>query len=151
VLVVTVDIPVMGNRENNLRPGFPIPIPILIRPGLRLARKRCSQSTAAQGMFRKAVGRVTIGKSDEGSGEPVVGIDATELVVLDELGDHRPVVAAQLSPPSSDPAKSAFLRFEAITRSFCPSRAGVGSSLPMAPIFPPQGFGASRRRMGSSQ
>lgn len=33
VLVVTVDVPVVGNRENNLRAGFSIPI----RPSLRLA------------------------------------------------------------------------------------------------------------------
>ena len=43
-----------------------------------------------------------------------------------------------------EPAKSAFLRLRAITRSFCPCRAGVGSPLPVSPLFRPEGSGASR-------
>ena len=44
--------------------------------------------------FGDAVGRVTIGQRDECPGEPLVRVDAGELAVLDERGDHRPVVAA---------------------------------------------------------
>lgn len=50
-----------------------------------------------------------MGESDECSGEPLVRVDAGERAVLDEVGD-----TAQMSSPSSDPAKSAFLRFKAI-------------------------------------
>jgi hypothetical protein len=43
---------------------------------------------------------------------------------------HGPMLA-----PPSEPANSAFLRFRAITRSFCSCRAGVGSPLPLASAF----------------
>ena len=37
---------------------------------------------------------VAVGETDECRGQPGVRIDAGELAVLDERGDHRPVVAA---------------------------------------------------------
>lgn len=40
------------------------------------------------------VGWVVVGEGDEGSSEPVVRVDAGQLAVLDEGGDHRSVVAA---------------------------------------------------------
>ena len=41
-----------------------------------------------------AVGGVTVGQFGERLGQPCVWVDAGELAVLDECGDHRPVVAA---------------------------------------------------------
>lgn len=41
---------------------------------------------------------MAVGVGDEGSGEPVVRVDAGELAVLDEGGEHRPVVAAFVCP-----------------------------------------------------
>src|SRR5258708_35945790 len=46
---------------------------------------------------------------------------------------------AQLSAPPSLPLNNEFFLPSAITRSFCPCRAGVGSPLPLASLFWPQG------------
>ena len=46
----------------------------------------------------QSVGWVAVGEGDEGSGEPVVRVDAGQLAVLDEGGDHRPIVAAFVRP-----------------------------------------------------
>lgn len=44
--------------------------------------------------FNKGMSGVAIGESEQGSGEPIVRIDARQLAVLDEHGAHRPVVTA---------------------------------------------------------
>src|SRR5262245_54531691 len=41
-------------------------------------------------------------------------------------------ITAQCSPPPSEPAKRAFLRLKAISRSFCPCRAGCCRSISLA-------------------
>ena len=65
-------------------------------PGGRARRSlgnRCSPPTSAQGMG-ELIGGVTGGELGESFGQPGVRIDAVELAVFDERGDHRPVVAA---------------------------------------------------------
>ena len=49
------------------------------------------------------------------------------------------VMTAARSAPRSEPAKSHDFRPSAITRSYCPCRAGVRSSVPLASLFWPQG------------
>src|SRR3546814_13187099 len=55
-----------------------------------------------------AIGGMAVGKRAEGLGQPVMRIAAAQLTVFDERG-----MTAQLSPPSAEPAKSAFFRFTA--------------------------------------
>src|SRR3546814_6737662 len=55
-----------------------------------------------------AIGGMAVGKRAEGLGQAGMRIDAAQLTVFDERG-----MTAQLSPPSSEPAKSAFFRFKA--------------------------------------
>ena len=66
-------------------------------------------------------------------------IDAIELAGLDQR-----CPADQFSPPSSLPANRLLLPHRAITRSFCPCRAGAGSPLPVAPLFPAEGSCSAR-------
>src|SRR5258708_6974341 len=67
-------------------------------------------------------------------GEPACGSTPFILAVTTRL-----YMAAARRPPRSEPQKSQDFRPRAIARSFCPCRAGIGISLPLASLVWLQG------------
>jgi len=78
---------------------------------LRVALAEAGLIVSVAGLHRFFARRGITRKLGERLGQPGMRVDAGDLAVFDQRGDDRPVVV-----PSSEPAKSAFLRLRASGR-----------------------------------